>query len=213
MTVCCTLFSLFPFFSYASTQSTDPFRYHYYVGVEGGYGSTTWGHLVPKDPNAAMSLSTPMSVSEGGSVWGIFGGYEFIPQFALEASYMHFQAARLYFDPMSLFTFDYDGMTELTTRTETASLIAKFMLVVPHTTSLRAYSSIGAATVHRYDAVKNIWRVNPSFGAGLNYNLSDHWMTELGMNYTAGYGEAELDPTKDFVPFIYSAFLRLAYRF
>lgn len=201
---------IFSFGIHAATNQI--FHNPFYIGLEGGYGSTTWGHLVPAEPNAAMSLSTPIQVSEGGSVWGVFGGYELIPEFAVEANYMHFQATRLYFDSMSLFSFDYDGRTELTTRSETVSVMGKFMLVIPRTT-IRAYSSVGIAAVHRYDEIKNIWRGNPSFGAGLNYNLDDHWMTEIAINYTPGYGEAELDPTIDFVPFLYSAFLRLAYRF
>src|SRR3990167_10371556 len=113
--------------SYSDPAVNDKFRYPFYGGLTGGYGSTTWGELVPQNANVAMSLSTPTSVSEGGFAWGLFGGYEFIPQFALEASYMHYQAARLYFDPMSLFSFDYDGRTELTSNIETVSLMAKIM--------------------------------------------------------------------------------------
>jgi hypothetical protein len=205
-----TLFSTTACF--ADTQSTDKFRYPFYVGITGGYGATTWGYLVPQDPNAAMSLSTPISVSEGGAAWGAQAGYEFGPHFALEAAYMRFPTARLYFSPDSLFTFDYDGRTELSTRTETVSLMTKFMLFFPNST-IRAYSSVGIATVHRQDAVRNVWRIDPTFGAGFNYNLTAHWMTELGTTYTAGYGRSEVNPTKDFVPFAYAAFLRLAYRF
>ena len=55
-------------------------------------------------------------------------------------------------------------------------------------------------------------RVTPTFALGFNYNLSEHIMAELGANYTAGYGESELNPAKDYVPFLYSAFVQLAYR-
>jgi hypothetical protein len=210
--LCGALISFIVSISYAGTPINDKFHNPFYVGLTGGYGSTTWGELVPPDQNAAMSLSTPVSVSEGGFAWGLFAGYEFIPQFGLEASYMHYQAARLYFDPMSLFSFNYDGLTELTSRTESVTLMAKIMLVIP-TTTIRVFSSAGAGGVHRYDAIKNIWRLRPTFGAGFNYNITDHWMTELGVNYIAGYGVPELNPTKDYVPFLYSAFLRIAYRF
>jgi hypothetical protein len=196
----------------AVTPPSDKFRYPFYVGLLGGYGSTTWNGLVPENQNAATTLSTPTNVSEGGFTWGLFAGYEFIPQFALEAAYMRYQPAKLYFDPMSIFTFDYDGLTELITKTETASLMGKIMLIIPHTT-IRAYSSVGVAMVHRYDEIKNIWRARPTFGAGFNYNFTEHWMGEIGINYVAGYGQAELDPTKDYVPFLYSAFLQIAYRF
>lgn len=195
----------------SSTKISDKYKYPFYVGITGGYGSTTWGHLVPKDPNAAMSLSTPVSVNEGGTLWGVFGGYEFLPEFALEGSYSRYPITRMYFDPISLFTFNY-GMTELSSKTETAALMAKFMLFIPHT-QIRAFSGFGIAAIHRSDAVKNIWRADPTFEAGFNYNLNEHWMTEIGVSYTAGYGQAEIDPTNSFVPFLYSAFVRLAYRF
>lgn len=207
-----TYFSLVISSYAADTSVNDKFRYPFYVGLLGGYGSTTWGGLVPQDPNATITLSTPISASEGGAVWGLLAGYEFIPQFGLEASYMHYPDAKITFDPVSIFTDHYDGRTELTSHTETVSLIGKIMLVIPHT-SIRAYSDVGVAMEHRDDVVKNIWRARPTFGAGVNYNFTDHWMGEFGVTYVAGYGEAELNPTKDYLPFLYSAVLKIAYRF
>jgi hypothetical protein len=197
--------------SHASIES-DKFHNPFYIGLTTGYGSTTWGALLPKNQNFAMSVSTPTSVSEGGVIWGMIAGYEFVPQFALEGSYTRYPTAQLHFDSMSLFAYDYDGRVDLATHVESAALVAKLMLIVPHT-SVRAFSSFGVAAVHRYDAIKNIWRPEPTFNAGFNYNFTDHWMGEVGINYTAGYGQAELDPTKDFVPFLYSVFLHVAYRF
>ena len=55
-------------------------------------------------------------------------------------------------------------------------------------------------------------RDSVTFGVGFVYNISEHIMTELGVNYTAGYGESELNPAQDYVPFLYSGFLKLAYR-
>lgn len=211
MQICIVLCCGFITSSYAENLAIDKFHYPFYAGLLGGYGSTTWGELVPQDQNAAMSLSTPISASEGGSIWGLFAGYEFIPQFGVEATYVHYQAARLYFDPMSLFSYNYNGMTELTTRTESITLMGKIMLIIPHCT-IRAFSSAGIGAVHRYDEIKNIWRARPTFGAGFNYNITAHWMTEIGVNYVAGYGVPELNPTKDYVPFLYSAFFKVAYR-
>jgi hypothetical protein len=205
------LATLFVTTSYASVPYSDKFRYPLYLGISGGYGATTWGKLVPKDPSAAMNLSTPTSVNENGFGWGVFAGYEISPQFAVEGAYTRYPNATLFFDPTSLFTFDNNGITSFVSKTEAVSLMAKLMLFIPNTT-IRGFSSAGIAAIHRDDIVKNIWRADPTFGAGFNYNLSEHWMTELVVNYTAGYGEAEVDPTKDFVPFVYSAFLRLAYR-
>lgn len=89
-------------------------------------------------------------------------------------------------------------------------LKAKIMLQIPKT-SIRAYSSVGIAGIHRNDILVNQWRATPAFGAGFNYQLTNHWMLELGGNYTAGYGEAQLTPSDSYFPFLYSVVLRLAY--
>lgn len=195
----------------ASNQANTESRHPLYVGLLGGYGSTTWGALVPQSPSVAMSLSVPLRVSEGGAVWGFFGGYEFIREFALEATYIRYPTARLLFDEVnSLFTFN-NGFSVLTTRAESLSVMAKFMLPIGQS-KWRAYSSAGVAEVHRYDTIKNIWRTSPAFGVGLNYEITEHWMAEIASSYIAGYGQAEIDPTKSFVPFLYSLYLGLAYR-
>jgi opacity protein-like surface antigen len=116
------------------------------------------------------------------------------------------------FDPLSLFTFDHNGSEGFSTKTEMAALSGKFMFLLPKST-VRAFSSVGAAGVHRDDVIANRWRLSPTFGVGLNYNLSPNVMVEAGINYTGGYGESELDPAEDYIPFLYSGFLRLAYRF
>lgn len=196
----------------AAILVNNKFNKHFYAGVTAGYGQTTWGYLVPEELNAAMNLSTPIHVSEGGAVWGVYGGYEITPYIAIEASYMRYPDADLEFDPDSLFTFYHEGRTEFNTQTEDVSLSAKIMLPLG-CTSLRMYSSVGVAGVHRYDEVADRWRISPSFGAGFNYVFHPNLMLELGMEYVAGYGQSEIEPAEHYIPFLYSGFLRLAYRF
>ena len=200
-------------FALEAPEVNDPFRFTRYAGGCGGYGATTWAGLVPSEDNqnVAISISAPTLASEGGAVWGLFAGYELSPYFAIEANYMHYPDATLTFDEMSLFAFDHEDKVTLITHTDTASLIAKIMLVIPHTT-VRAFSSAGVAEIRRKDEINEIWRVSPTFGVGFNYNLNAHTMVEIMNNYTAGYGESEINPVKDYVPFLYSVSLRLAYR-
>ncbi len=194
--------------------SDNAFQYPFYIGAIGGYGATTWVGLVPpkEKQNLAMSLTTPIEVDEGGAVWGFFGGYEVSPFFAIEASYMKFLDARVVFDEGSLFSFDNDELLEFTTRTETVNLMGKIMLIIPKT-NIRLFSSIGATGIHREDLLRDEWRLRPTFGVGFNYNFTPHVMGEIGGNYTAGYGEAEINPTESYFPFLYSVTMRLAYRF
>ena len=200
-------------FSEESPQSSAAFKHPFYVGGTAGYGSTTWQGLVPSkiNQNEAISISTPISVTEGGAVWGGLVGYELSPYFAMEAHYTRYPNATISFDEFSLFAFENDGIMDLHTHTETVSLLAKVMLFIPRS-AVRLYSSAGVAEIHRWDDMTENRRVTPTFALGFNYNLSEHIMAELGANYTAGYGESELNPAKDYVPFLYSAFVQLAYR-
>jgi hypothetical protein len=199
--------------SHVYAENVNKFKYPFYIGVTGGYGRTTWQGLVPpeKRQSLAMAMSTPKYVNEGGALWGLFAGYEFLPSLALEASYMRYPDAKVEFDSASIFSFERNGLTQFITKTETVSLMGKIMMIIPHT-DIRAYSSLGLAEVHRCDQINNHWRGSPTFGAGFNYNVTQHVMGELGAVYTAGFGQAELNPAEDYYPFLYSVFFRLAYR-
>ena len=205
----------YPLLGLAGTEG-DIKRHPFYVGVTGGYGSTTWVGLVPvnikNDGNEALRTSTPIAANEGGGVWGFFGGYEVIPLFALEVGYMHYPEATITFDPEWYYSQNNPVLESVDTNTETVSVIGKLMVLIPHTT-VKAYASVGGAGLHRQDVLMDAWRLTPIFGGGFNYDITTHIMGEVGANYTAGYGEAELNPAEGYFPFLYSAFVRLAYRF
>lgn len=197
---------------HATGQITS--HHPFYIGVLGGYGSTTWEGLVPakKSQNEAMMMSTPIRISEGGNIWGIVAGFEFIPFFAIEGNYTHYPDSTVHFDSMSIFSFKNDERSFFITKTETISLMGKVMMPVSDT-HFKIFSSAGAARTHRNDMLLDNWRLTPTFGAGLNYRLSDRLMGELAGNYTAGFGESQLEPTNTYFPFLYSVSLRLAYFF
>lgn len=185
-----------------------------YVGVIAGYGSTTWHGLIPtkKNQNVALLMSTPVDVQEGGATWGALLGYEFTPNFAVEANYMRYPDSTVYFTSLSLFSFDHDGKLSLTTKTDSLSLMGKIMLPIPQT-DFRIYSSAGVAALYRKDMIIDDWRASPTFGVGANYNFTEHLMGEISANYTAGFGESQLSPVETYYPFLYSITARLAYRF
>lgn len=208
-----TLLFLTSLLSQANTVN-PVLQHHLYLGVLGGYGSTTWDGLVPtrKNQNMAMQMSTPVKVVEGGATWGFLAGYEFTPYFALEANYTHYRDATVSFSASSLFSFDHNGESDLNTQTEAFSVMGKVMLIIPDT-ALRFYSSAGVANLHREDFIINDWRFSPTFGIGLNYSFTNHFMGELAGDYTAGFGESQLNPADTYFPFLYSVSLRLAYSF
>lgn len=199
---------------HTETTPDKIFNHHTYLGLQAGYGSTTWQGLVPTmhNQNEAMATSTPQAAKEGGSVYGAFGGYEFSPYFALEASYLNYQTAQVYFDYFYSKFSDVYKTTELDTHTESVSLMAKLMVTVPNT-RVRFFSSFGVADVHRADVITNEWHIGPTFGAGFNFHLNKQLMAEIGGNYTAGWAESQLNPSESYIPFLYSFGFRLGYFF
>lgn len=201
--------------TYCQAGIKEPVNHPFYVGIIGGYGSTTWDGLVPdeKNQNIALALSTPIDVEEGGAAWGAIAGYEFSPNFALEANYMRYPNATIYFDPVnSLFSAFHDGQSNFITHTDTIGLMAKIMLPI-HQSKFRVYSGAGAAAIYRKDIIVDEWRSAPVFGVGVNYNFTEHIMGELAGNYTTGFGESVLSPADTYFSFLYSITARLAYRF
>ena len=200
-------------FIYSLNACADPFEFKLYSGGLAGYGSTTWQGLVPSEENqnAAISMSAPIRATEGGVALGAFVGYEFSPFFALEFAYTHFPDAIVDFDNESLFAFDHEDNTELKSRTDMLSAMAKIMLIIPKT-FVRVYSGAGVANIHRNDEINNQWRIAPTFGLGINYDFTPHFMAEISTNYTTGYGEAEISPVNSYIPFLYSAGIKLAYK-
>lgn len=210
----CFLLCMFTCSAFSVANATSSFASHpFYMGLLSGYGSTTWNQIVPSDANQneAMVLSTPTHVNEGGIIYGVNLGYELLPEFALELTYIHYPYASVYFSPDSLFTFDHNK-TKFHTHTQSLAFIAKYMVFIPHT-SIRAFSSVGPALMYRADIVKNQLRISPNFGVGFNYPFSEHWFFELAFNYTAGYGESELNPVNDYMPFVYSGIASMTYHF
>jgi len=205
-------FTFSPIWGYATGINRNFSHRPLYVGALGGYGSTTWNGLVPTTQNQseALNISTPISVKEGGGIWGILTGYEFNHLFAIEAAYMHYPKATVTFDMLSIFSFDHNNTTELSSQTEMINLMAKLMLEIPNS-GLRLFSSAGVADIHRKDILLNEWHVSPSFGVGVNYRINEHFMGELGGNYAAGFGTSQLNPADNYIPFLYSITLRLAY--
>lgn len=206
------------FFFHATAAATNTLEgvswwHHFYVGLTSGYGSTTWNQITPSRNNQinAMLLSTPIHAEEGGFTVGALIGYEILPEFALELTYMRFPDATVFFSPLSLFTFDHNGMTQFTTRTDVFILVGKFMVKIPRT-KLHVFSSVGPALLHRFDIIENRYRASPAFTAGFNYPLSAHVTAEISFDYVAGYGESELDPVQDYMPFLYAGMFTVTYK-
>jgi hypothetical protein len=206
------LFILCMFACFTTRTHAGCFTNPLYAGPILGYGSTTWQYLVPKTSKQnTISISTPKSVTEGGVAWGFLAGYEYSPYFAIEGNYIRYPNASILFNNPSLYTVEHNGVQKLSTHSEMASVMGKIMMIVPQT-SVRAFSSFGAAVIHRWDSVNDHRRATLAFGIGFNHDFTDRIMAEVAGGFTPGYGEAELEPVDNYVPFLYSITFRLAYR-
>lgn len=194
---------------YASERVENP----WFVGGVLGGGSTTWKGLVPETSkqNAAINLSTPIDVQEGGFVWGIAAGVEAFKNFQLQFDYMDYPDATINFDPDSIYSIDHDGATSLKSSTYSWSIQGKF-LVPWRDTNLKPFASGGVAWIARRDELLQENLVSPVFGIGLNYTFTKNIMAEVAFTYTSGYGQSELSPADDYIPFLYAVFGRVYLR-
>lgn len=196
--------------AFANGDAKTTHNMAFYVGGTFGYGTTTWKYLIDKT-NQDDNTSTPTRVIEGGSVWGLFTGYEFNPSFALEAQYTHFPDADIQFDKGSIYTF-MDNVTQMDSKTDAYSLAMKIMTPV-FRTRVNVFAEAGAALEHRDDLLAETdTNVGAIFGAGFNANIIPNIMAEVAFQFYTGSGKSEMTPVYDYMPFLYDVTFRLAYR-
>lgn len=205
--------TLFAFLYISKVYANEYVENPWFVGGVLGGGSTTWKGLVPEKSkqNAAINLSTPINVEEGGLVWGVAAGVEAFKNFQLQFDYMSYPDATIYYDPDSLYALDHDGNTQFTSSTYAWSIQGKF-LVPWKESNLKVFAAGGVAWVGRRDYILQDDLVSPIFGVGLNYSFVKNLMGEVAFSYTSGYGKSELNPADDFIPFLYAVFARVYLR-
>lgn len=182
-------------------------KYPMYVGPIFGYGTTTWRQIVGRDD--LSRLSTPVNVEEGGFTYGLLIGYNLSTWFALEASYVRIPTATIYLDPES--SDDYP-IKQFNNRTNLYTIVGKFIVPISDT-NVGAFADAGMGIVQRSDFYANVSRITGAFGFGFMVNPVQHLLVQVGFRLYMGYGRSEALPVKDFVPFVYTVHMAVAYRF
>ncbi|WP_423063143.1 hypothetical protein [Candidiatus Paracoxiella cheracis] len=186
----------------------------FYFGFQFGYGSTDWSQLVARYATRAdyylLRVSAPIQAGDRGATWGFVVGWEVQPHFAMEVNYVRFPNTTIFFDPASIYTINYKIIT-MRSYTYAYSFLGKFMVQIART-GIRGFANAGGALIHRNDLLVNTTHVDPTFGVGLNYVFPCQIMLEFGFQYYAGYGKAVLRPAINYIPFLYSVHLKIAYR-
>jgi hypothetical protein len=205
--ICLVFFLTFSNGVFSNSKGYQSFPHsHLYAGLTLAHGETAWKNLVSDD--FIVQISAPKSAEDYGTAWGGFLGYQFGQQFALEATYLRYPNTRILLDEFSF----YYPITDLTTHTQAYSMIGKFILPVANG-RVSVYLDAGAGFTHRNDVLAKVTRVAPTFGLGFIANVTQHIMSQLGFAYYIGYGRSERRPVDDFVPFLFSVYFRLGYRF
>lgn len=197
------------------------FHHPAYVGLLGGFGSTDWSMLVADCNNpwgtfgsscsSTVPSSAPIQAGDKGFVWGAVVGYEIQPHFALEAAYEDFPNTTVVFGDENFYNASMSAFS-FVSQTDAYSLVGKFMVQIANS-GVRGFANAGAALTHRSDMLNNIYHFTPTFGFGFDYVFRRHWMFVTGFQYYCGYGEANLTPAVNYIPFLYSLHVVMAYRF
>lgn len=184
-------------------------QYPFYVGLMTGYGNTDWSRLVSQDP--LTSLATPTSASGSGAIFGGLVGYQFTSYIALEAQYIHYPNSTVNFLPGNP---TYPGITQFSSATNYYALIAQISAPLPFDNNrFDALGDLGAAMVQRSDVLADIHDYRPTFGFGLDYHLSSHWVAVTAFNYTPGTGSAAENASAEYIPYLYSGQFIVEYKF
>lgn len=189
----------------AVTCSVPDNQHPFYIGAIAGYGNTNWQEMISLD--GVSATSTPIDAGGSGLTLGAMAGYQITRYFAVEGNYMHFPESHITFAPNNVY-----GITSFDSETNEYAVLAKFMVPVGHT-KLKIFSEIGPSYVQRNDDMANKGHFGGGFGVGADYDFNARWFTELNLNYFTGFGESELKPAYDYVPFLYTLNLRVGYRF
>ncbi len=191
-------------------DATDFSQYPFYFGGMIGFGDTNWGGLVDPDAESDGSdVSTPVKATGTGVAWGVMGGFEFNRYFAIQGNYQHYPTSRIFLDSFNSY-LPTGQIVE--SETKNYALVAKFMVPI-FNSGFRLFSDVGPAYTLRNDELENMGHWAAQFGAGINYNITPRFLTEINFNYTTGFDESNTTPIDDYIPFLYSINFGLAYRF
>ena len=183
----------------------------FYAGILVGYGDTNWGRLVSKDQ--ISSFNTPLSGGGDGTSMGINVGYFLMKYLSVELEYVHYPSARVIlnknangYNPIYGFTTDFESHTEY------FAGLAKIYVPI-YDTGVSAFSDLGVAYTWRHDVLAKKGNVRPTFGIGFTYLWGRHILATAQFQFTPGTGESAVTPVLDYIPYLYTGQVGLAYLF
>ncbi|MCX7123797.1 MAG: hypothetical protein NTV32_09105 [Gammaproteobacteria bacterium] len=198
-----------------TSMAKDPL----YFGFMTGYGNTDWGELVEQGDLAAtcgqvpdflkpnLCNNTPSSASGSGAIVGAMLGFQFNPYLAIEGQYIRYPDSSVNFGTPN----PYGGLTHITAKTNYFALMGKVEAPFYHD-DFEAFGTLGIADVESSSPLADSSNVRPTFGFGVSDIQLARWIFSLAFNYTPGTGTASTTTADQYIPYIYSGQLSVAYR-
>jgi hypothetical protein len=179
----------------------------FYTGLIGGFAKIDWDPIIAQD--TATYPTNPTEADGQGSLFGADVGYQINKYFAVEAEYIRMPNTYLQFKPVALPAY---GVTSTESTLDFAAIIVKIMAPLGDS-GFSLFTDAGPAYQYRSDDVATIDTFAPTFGAGVNYMINEHWMANVTFQYATGYGESIATPMDEYIPEIYAYTFSLNYIF
>lgn len=199
----------------AALTATNSLASHYYAGVLTGYGNTNWSRITTN--NDFLTVSLPSSSNGEGVTWGVFVGDDFSEHFGAELRFQHFADTRVDFAEFNNYaTPAADGIApafNMTSVTTSIQLLSRMRVAINHAKTLQAYSVLGASATHRSDVLRHGTGIGGVFGAGMQYQMSQHLASSLEFNFVTGSASVDLKPAQTYIPFLTSCVYKVSYYF
>ena len=195
----------------AAFTATNLFASHYYAGVLGGYGNTNWSRIATSDPT--LSTSLPISADDDGATWGLFVGDDFSQYFGVELRFQHFADSKISFAQYNEYSSEAEGFPAFTMTSTTTSYQLLSKIHVPVSQLVQAYSILGVGATHRSDILRDTTGLAGIFGAGMQYQMSQHVASSFEFDFATGDATVDLKPAQEYIPFLTSFIYKLSYYF
>ncbi|MEM1244154.1 MAG: outer membrane beta-barrel protein, partial [Pseudomonadota bacterium] len=177
-------------------------------------GDTDWNQ-VGNDTDETVAINSLDTAKDSGLAWGVIVGYQFSKLFAVEGNFTRFARTTVNLDPLTIYQFPPYNLKELSFKSSTETYLLLFKVMVPFAfnNNLNFMVNVGFGSILRSDPLRKTSRLAPSFGAGFNYDMTKRVFSEVGFQYTPGFGRATETPLIDYIPFVYSIHYKLGLRF
>lgn len=199
----------------AALTATHLLATNYYAGVLTGYGNTNWSKITTN--NDFLTVSLPNSSNGEGLTWGVFVGDDFNEHFGAELRFQHFADTRVGFAQYNDYaTPDVNGVAQafsMTSVTTSMQLLSRMRVAVNQAKTLQAYSVLGVSATHRSDTLRQGTGVGGVFGAGMQYQMTQHFASSLEFNFVTGDASVDLKPAVAYIPFLTSFIYKVSYYF